>query len=1159
MTVGSQFRQSLQLLMETLNATTPHYVRCIKPNDDKSAFVFDPHRATQQLRACGVLETVRISAAGFPSRWTYTEFMQRYRMLAIAKTLKRNGDQRENCAKILEILLKDPDKFQFGNTKIFFRAGQVAYMEKLRNDKLNQAAIMIQKVVKSFVYRQRYLRTTKTIRGIQRYGRGVLARRRAQTLRETAAAITIQTTVRGFLARRRYQKVRKLALQLQCLVRGYLARKRCESLRSNRAALVIQTHVRGFLERRRFARTMRKVVLCQAATRRFLAKKLRKRMKEEEKKVEHWKTQYKGLENKIISQKQEMIDLAKARDEARNKLSSVEHQWKDKVRTLEDLLKVADDRNKEYEERMNALKEALELSRKGEMDANDRIRVMSSEIEQLRSSEKEIPTIAKESMVAQLVADPAHATNIDGTSNKWASEKRLLVKELEELKTDYQRLLEERDGMMSKIYGDPHSSPSNTLRVHHPHHQRTPSEVSAGSDPGREGDETMDSVERDNGYGTVSRNGSIREDVTTILKFEKRIKNLEAQNSELIKQLEYQQQLGEPSIKDMMRLHELFRENAKLKESLKNMSMAESSQDYDPSSSSVSEDGKDGGTNGPEDRGSKTKALLEELWAELDTKREEIRGLREALTREGQGLSHLPNREEEGEIYMAFETQKTMLTQLENELKSVKMSARDCEQNLNAEIRQLREYNQQLQQIMSSEMTPAEKATCFLQGEIARLSRENVDLKEKYDRAIEQIRRLKRQNKTSSNQHNSSHQDVTDSMPLIRHKTETSGSFLGMLEYKIEDETHIIRSLIIDLKPKVTQQLLPALPAFILIMMIRHVDHCNDDQKVRSLLNNVITNVRRVIKKRKDDLEYTAMWLTIMYRFFNNLRQYSGEEVYQNENTPRQNEQCLRNFDLSQYRQIISDICLFIYTQMIRSMTDKLQKIVIPAIVEHDATSGSQLFRRKMSLHHDTSRHEVDVTKALDQLLEELTAFNKLIQSHQVDVDVRVVMFKELYHFVCAMSLNNLLLRRDMCHWSKGVQIRHNLSRLEHWSREQHLFGVNDLLAPAIQAVQVLQARKREEHIPDICEMAPNLTSGQLLRICQMYTPVEGYEESFSPKFINRLQEYIKNTFPKDNSKDYLMDTKARLAVRFQYIPSDVQLETITVPEVLNLPMLKRI
>lgn len=66
--VGSQFRDSLSLLMETLNATTPHYIRCIKPNDDKRPFTFDVQRAVQQLRACGVLETVRISAAGYPSR-----------------------------------------------------------------------------------------------------------------------------------------------------------------------------------------------------------------------------------------------------------------------------------------------------------------------------------------------------------------------------------------------------------------------------------------------------------------------------------------------------------------------------------------------------------------------------------------------------------------------------------------------------------------------------------------------------------------------------------------------------------------------------------------------------------------------------------------------------------------------------------------------------------------------------------------------------------------------------------------------------------------------------------------------------------------------------------------------------------------------------------
>ncbi|UYV60535.1 MYO5B [Cordylochernes scorpioides] len=105
--VGSQFRDSLGRLMKTLNDTTPHYVRCIKPNDEKAAFKFDPHRAIQQLRACGVLETVRISAAGYPSRWSYTDFLQRYRVLAPkSKVARQMTDVRASCRLILETIIK---------------------------------------------------------------------------------------------------------------------------------------------------------------------------------------------------------------------------------------------------------------------------------------------------------------------------------------------------------------------------------------------------------------------------------------------------------------------------------------------------------------------------------------------------------------------------------------------------------------------------------------------------------------------------------------------------------------------------------------------------------------------------------------------------------------------------------------------------------------------------------------------------------------------------------------------------------------------------------------------------------------------------------------------------------------------------------------------
>lgn len=65
----TQFLSSLSNLMDTLDKTQPHYIRCIKPNDAKEEFQFNTARVVQQLRACGVLETIRISAAGYPSRY----------------------------------------------------------------------------------------------------------------------------------------------------------------------------------------------------------------------------------------------------------------------------------------------------------------------------------------------------------------------------------------------------------------------------------------------------------------------------------------------------------------------------------------------------------------------------------------------------------------------------------------------------------------------------------------------------------------------------------------------------------------------------------------------------------------------------------------------------------------------------------------------------------------------------------------------------------------------------------------------------------------------------------------------------------------------------------------------------------------------------------
>jgi ankyrin repeat protein len=79
--LGKQFSDSLKILRTRIDATMPHYIRCLKPNDGLEPDHFDPKNIVEQLRYCGVLEAVRVSRAGYPTRYPHEVFMTRYYML----------------------------------------------------------------------------------------------------------------------------------------------------------------------------------------------------------------------------------------------------------------------------------------------------------------------------------------------------------------------------------------------------------------------------------------------------------------------------------------------------------------------------------------------------------------------------------------------------------------------------------------------------------------------------------------------------------------------------------------------------------------------------------------------------------------------------------------------------------------------------------------------------------------------------------------------------------------------------------------------------------------------------------------------------------------------------------------------------------------------
>lgn len=314
-----------------------------------------------------------------------------------------------------------------------------------------------------------------------------------------------------------------------------------------------------------------------------------------------------------------------------------------------------------------------------------------------------------------------------------------------------------------------------------------------------------------------------------------------------------------------------------------------------------------------------------------------------------------------------------------------------------------------------------------------------------------------------------------------------------------------LRQFFADLKPRVAVTLLPGLPAYILFMCIRHTDCINDDTKVRLILTGYLNAVKRVVKKR-EDFDSSVLWLSNTLRLLHSMKQYSGDKPFQIENTPRQNEQCLRNFDLSEYRVVLSNVALWIFNNIVTSFKERIQALTVPALLEHEAITGLNTNKPGRPRSSSMGEEPESTKQKLNKLLDELSSVYKTLQFHGVDLEIVVQLFKQLFYFMCASALNNLLLRNELCHWTKGMQIRYNLSHLEQWGRDRELEPASEALQPIIQAAQLLQARKTDEDVNAVCEMCNKLTANQIVKILNLYTPADDFETRVPVSFIKNVK-----------------------------------------------------
>ncbi|XP_072471714.1 unconventional myosin-Ie [Notamacropus eugenii] len=157
-TAGSKIKKQANDLVSTLMKCTPHYIRCIKPNETKKSRDWEESRVKHQVEYLGLKENIRVRRAGYAYRRVFQKFLQRYAILTKATWPSWKGDEKQGVLHLLQSVNMDADQFQLGRNKVFIKAPESLFLlEEMRERKYDGYARVIQKTWRKFVARKRYV------------------------------------------------------------------------------------------------------------------------------------------------------------------------------------------------------------------------------------------------------------------------------------------------------------------------------------------------------------------------------------------------------------------------------------------------------------------------------------------------------------------------------------------------------------------------------------------------------------------------------------------------------------------------------------------------------------------------------------------------------------------------------------------------------------------------------------------------------------------------------------------------------------------------------------------------------------------------------------------------------------------------------------------
>ncbi|KAL8258525.1 hypothetical protein R6Q59_026478 [Mikania micrantha] len=427
--IGSRFKQQLQALLETLSHTEPHYIRCVKPNNLLKPSIFENQNILQQLRCGGVMEAIRISMAGFPTRKPFKEFISRFKIFAPDEVKKSNDDIKTSKMLLEKANLQG---YQIGKTKVFLRAGQMAELDARRSEVLGRSASKVQRKFLTYSARKKFTLLKFSSIQLQAMCRGQIGRRHYEFRKREVASLRIQKDGRMFLKRKAFKVISFSAIKIQNGMRGMAARNQYRYKKQDTAAVIIQRQCRQYLARHRYCKLKKAAIAGQSFWRGRMARKELRQLRMEAKNTSALQEAKSKLEKEVEEltwrlqvEKRIRAGLEETKNQEHAKLQSALKEMKDQSEQTRELL---------LKEREAAKKELEEARADKEASSKEIVDKLTSENEKLKDTVSSL-----EQKIEEIEKKYEESNNLSEERLKHANEAELKILEMQ---TTTQRLQE---------------------------------------------------------------------------------------------------------------------------------------------------------------------------------------------------------------------------------------------------------------------------------------------------------------------------------------------------------------------------------------------------------------------------------------------------------------------------------------------------------------------------------------------------------------------------------------------------------------------------------------------------------------------------------------------------------------------------------------------